>query len=68
MKINNILGNNIFERWWNEMNDEKDAAQHMIFIVIIITMSNDKKRWQFMTIVEVIHFNLYNKFLYINFS
>lgn len=68
MKINNILGNNIFERWWNEMNDEKDAAQHMIFIVIIITMSNDKKRWQFMTTMEVLHFNLYNKFLYINFS
>lgn len=67
MKINNILGNNIFERWWNEMNDEKDA-QHMIFIVIIITMSSDKKRWQFMTTMEVLHFNLYNKFLYINFS
>lgn len=40
-------------------NDEKYAVQHMIFIVIIITMS-DKKRWQFMTTMEVRHFNLYN--------
>lgn len=42
-------------------NDEKDAAQHMIFIVIIITMSSDKKT---MTIHDnsgsYTYFNLYN--------